>query len=401
MRILYVTPTFPPDNGWGGIGTYVHHITQGLLKNGHTPIVLCVVQKGMEKKRYLRDDGVLVLSLLSSHDEQLIREEVLYYVAELYQNNQFDIVEFPEYGAPGLLFQKAFPECKTVIRLHGDSLMALDGNRSSLTKFLKKFDMRKLQKTKLNYEIETIKLAKLITAPTNWTIKMSQNRGWIYEGQNCIVIANPISRISGFLERITCESEPLTIIFFGRLDYRKGADLIPKIIRTIHLKYPNIEYKIIGQSGYIKNTFGIFKKKLYSEWIKSSLSESELSKVNIVGGKTLSDIVPILPKNGIACFQSTWETFGYTHVEMMYCGYPTVIASGGGAQELGIDKCNALFCKRNPKQIVKAIFMLIENRKMRIGIGEAARSYVLNEFSAEKVSAKMVHDVYYKNFNYK
>ncbi len=35
MNICIVSREYPPETGWGGIGTYTYHLAQGLARRGH------------------------------------------------------------------------------------------------------------------------------------------------------------------------------------------------------------------------------------------------------------------------------------------------------------------------------------------------------------------------------
>src|SRR5262245_52768068 len=57
MNIGLVTPVFPPENGWCGIGVYVHHLAPALAQLGHRVSVLC----GYRTEPSVREqDGVRV-----------------------------------------------------------------------------------------------------------------------------------------------------------------------------------------------------------------------------------------------------------------------------------------------------------------------------------------------------
>src|SRR5215210_2624545 len=58
MRVLLVSQEFPPETGWGGIGTYVKLIAPALVRAGAEVHVLSVV-KGQARSRKVID-GVRV-----------------------------------------------------------------------------------------------------------------------------------------------------------------------------------------------------------------------------------------------------------------------------------------------------------------------------------------------------
>jgi glycogen synthase len=398
VRVLYVTPTFPPENGWGGVGTYVHHMVRGMKEIGCEPIVLCGVGPSGKQTITRTPEGVQVLRVLTTQEPRGVREQVFAHVSQLYRDGTFDVVEFPEYAAPGLMFQRAFEGCPAVVRLHGDSQLCARGNTPPLKRFAKA--LVRLARSSVGRELgmaekESVSLAHAVTAPTNWTVQQAARRGWIPSIRSGIVVANPFSGFENNKSPRKIESANSigpAVTFLGRLDYLKGAPLIPNIIKLVHAKSPATHFKIIGQSGYKAGAFWRPDNdtKLYSEWIRDNLSAASNSLVEIVPGVPYAEVPNHLPINSIACFQSTWETFGYTHVEAMYCGLATVIASRGGARELGDHNVHLVYSQRTAAGLAAAITNLLSNPALRQRLGEAGRQHIASNYSSRQIALKMM-----------
>jgi hypothetical protein len=61
LCVCYVSQEYPPETGWGGIGTYVYEISHALVERGHTVIVL---SRAQEKESCYNDRGVIVFRIL-------------------------------------------------------------------------------------------------------------------------------------------------------------------------------------------------------------------------------------------------------------------------------------------------------------------------------------------------
>ena len=57
MRICLISREYPPDTGWGGIGTYTFHLAHGLAERGH---VVHVLAQGFGTDRQDADGPVTV-----------------------------------------------------------------------------------------------------------------------------------------------------------------------------------------------------------------------------------------------------------------------------------------------------------------------------------------------------
>lgn len=392
LRILFVTPTFPPENGWGGIGTYVHHLAKGLVQLNSAVHVLCGVEEGGRRRTSRTVDGVVVHRHLTSSSYASMREEVKDCAAALVEAEGVQLLEVPEYGALGLSFQEQFPAHPVVVRLHGDSSLCAFGNgpywRQSMKHVigsLLQSDIHATQKA----ECRSVGLAHLVTAPTNWVARQAVRRGWIADPDRLRVIANPFSGLAASQSPLDESTRP-TVLLLGRLDYLKGASLIPGIVRLVHRTYPETRFRIIGQSATRQPSFPFTgAQQLYSEWIMRELDPGARSAIEMIPGVPHADLAKYFPTDGVASFQSTFESFGYTHVETMASGIATVIASGGGAQELGIPGATFVAADRCPKAIASAICSLLSDRIARSQLGAAGKAYVESEFNHVKVAAKM------------
>ena len=58
MRVVFLSMEYPPETGWGGIGTFVRDTARTLADRGHDVHVLSCVP-GQEKSDRI-DEGVLV-----------------------------------------------------------------------------------------------------------------------------------------------------------------------------------------------------------------------------------------------------------------------------------------------------------------------------------------------------
>src|SRR5258706_11715500 len=99
MHIAFVTTTYPPETGWGGIGTYAFHMARGMVARGHLVTVVC----GYKNQPSETSDGNLrivrrIPSSLSPAERSEFAANVLEQEVE---RNRIDVVEFAEYGGCG------------------------------------------------------------------------------------------------------------------------------------------------------------------------------------------------------------------------------------------------------------------------------------------------------------
>jgi len=76
------------------------------------------------------------------------------------------------------------------------------------------------------------------------------------------------------------------------------------------------------------------------------------------------------------------ESFSLTLLEAMSCGVPAVVSNVGGPSEIIKDHLNGLLVEPGQvKALADAIIFLLDNNKIRRGIGYAARKTIEEQFS--------------------
>jgi glycogen synthase len=395
MHIALVTSTYPPDNGWGGIGTYVFHLAQGLQKLGYRVSVICGYLD-VPKDSY--ESNIRVIRHLAFGQAAIanLRQQVLVELTRLIQEEDLDIVEFPEYEALGLEFQRVYPDFPCVVKLHSDSQLVMLGNAPSYQKLPRKFYYSyiypRIHPNEAmvfdHHERETTARAHAVMSPSQWQMQQCIDRSWRLP-HIAEIIANPFG--SWNLQDISDLSEPEspTILLLGRLCLRKGTNLMPSIFQRVWAKAPTARFELIGQS------LGTKERQSWPEWLISQVPEAFRSRVVLHGGIPYLDLPRYLNSQAIGLFASTWESFGYTHVECMSAGMPCVIASVGGAQELGQHGKHCLNTPRTPNDIADALLELIYKPNLRGEIGMAARQHVIEQYAPERI-AKQTVELYTK-----
>src|SRR5829696_5990230 len=134
MKICLVSQQYPPDTAAGGIGTQTMLKAQHLARRGHTVHVVSSTLDG--PARVARDGDVTVHRLpYPTVDTPFCETSVLWIgfsyavaakLADLTERIDFDLIEFPEYGAEGFVYQIERPQPRrvsVVVMLHGSLAM--------------------------------------------------------------------------------------------------------------------------------------------------------------------------------------------------------------------------------------------------------------------------------------
>jgi glycosyltransferase involved in cell wall biosynthesis len=155
-----------------------------------------------------------------------------------------------------------------------------------------------------------------------------------------------------------------TVLFFaGNLSRRKGADLLPAIMKQLGEKY--VLLLATGQRGS---------------------SFSSIHNIINIGHQDLAHLVIAYNRCDVFLSASRLEGFGLSVAEAMACGKPVVATNGSSLPELVIDGNGGFLCEMdNVRDFVEKIRQLSGDEQERRIMGAFNRDRVMELFTTEKM----------------
>lgn len=164
----------------------------------------------------------------------------------------------------------------------------------------------------------------------------------------------------------TQDSANLNILFVGNLSRRKGADLLPKIMRQL------------GDGYVLRYTDGLSDANQGFEVSDNMHSLGKLNQVEILKAYEQADVV---------LFPTRAEGFGYAAVEAMACGKAVVATAITSLNEIIKDGVSGFLCPLDDVDcFVSRLKELKTNAELRKQLGEQARKDTQERFSLEHMS---------------
>lgn len=394
MRIAFISYEFPPDNGKGGIGTYVKQVANSLAGMGcdvhvfaGSPYRTCT--------EYI--DGYWVHWVQCS-DGNDYRNKVVNIFAAQHAVASFDVMESPEINGNAWEIKKRFNDIPLVVRLHAPDYLVESLKKHYVPFFAKlrfvlgavrrfKWDLgywRKYNKdTDADYQF--IQLADAITAPSD-TMKEWVVKNWKISPVFISVIPNLFTPSDALLNiPISEENKYKRIVFFGRLNVLKGLVNATRAMKEILTDYPDWHFRVIGDDGdgpYV----GIGMR----DWMKKKL-QSIISHVEFLDGLNYETIPAAISETEIVLLPSLFESFSYTCVEAMAAGKAIVGSNSGGMKDLLQNgESGLLIDPENYRAIYAAVKRLIQDNELRYSMAVKARERVLTDFDATCTVEKMI-----------
>ena len=373
MNILYISNEYPPETGFGGIGTYTLLSAEGLAKRGHGVHVICRSPEGTPLTRV--KNGVTVHRIppgtyplpswralypfrkfcyaQAPHVLSRLawaREAFKEYQA-LSESVRFDLIEYPECGGEGYYFLKADAVAR-IARLHTpwEMVRLLNGTRETT-----------IDRVLLSHiERSSVLKADAVTSPTKALAEIVRKKWHV---KNISVFPNPApgtgpNRRSGN-----------DWIFTGRVEFRKGVHLlIEAYARLCRSESPPL-LRIVGKPyGRLQSGAD------YGDFIDKMIASLGLGdKIKWIKGVPLSSIAGLLGQSSVAVFPSLWENQSYSCLEAMSLGCAVVTSRIGGFTEIIEDGRNGLMFEPNSvDQLTEKLMSLLKDPALARSLGAAA-----------------------------
>jgi glycogen(starch) synthase len=390
MRIALVNSEYPSAGGNGGIATYTVTMANALVKLGHTVHICC--------RNGTRLTGLAspVKTVIFDHTPGSVMERLYERIAvpaplrweqgaaralrntlqHLNDTQGLDIIEIPDFGGLGRFLENSGTPL-IVTNFHTPSEMVDTLNATPLTTVRKQWH---------RFERKSILNARGFRCPSNALRTAMSNRYGI-PASSISVIRNPVS--SGIFDTIKNNTpaghDRIDLLFAGRLEYRKGIDLIAQHIRTIL----QIDRRITITFAGAVDLAGAPNYRLR---IEHSLSDPERERIWFLGPVNRSQLAALFCRSSMLLFPSIFENAPYVLLEAMASKLPVIAAETGGIPEIIRHGENGLlFPADNPDALCEGIESFIKDPSFaqscaNQGYSDVQASHAPSAIAAETIS---------------
>jgi glycosyltransferase involved in cell wall biosynthesis len=390
MRIALLSFEYPPETGFGGIGTYAWYQARALARLGHEVHVLSgataatplrtSAHDGVTVYRF-RDDGRVMKALgrLDRHrlwwTKNRLENGWCMHLAfkELRRRFDYDVVEMPECGGEGLLLNW-LQRAKVVMKFHSPAQLIMP------TYDVRKADVRACSLV----EKISIRGAGAYTSCSRFLADEVRTKMGVR--REIEVIANGIdldlfdraAQIDARAKFGLPKDKPV-ILFTGRMEKRKGIHLCPEIVETI-LKKHDVAFAFAGA-----DLFQFMEK----EFLPRIRAQTLRGSLHYLGKLSLEEVGSCLRQSDLYFIPSLWENCPYSCLEAMAAGRAIVASDAGGLPEMIRDGENGLIAKsEDAPAFVRQIERLLEDPALRERLGRAARRTVEERYADTAIAQR-------------
>jgi glycosyltransferase involved in cell wall biosynthesis len=378
MKIAFLTPEYPhlKTGNSGGIGTSIKNLAKGLVIAGCSVRVLVYEQT---EESVFDDEGVNVQRIknikLKGLSWYLTRKKLEQIINDLYEYNQIDIVEVPDWtGITSFISSK---KCPVVIRLNGSDSYFCDLD-SRPVKWKNKFH----EKRALQNADALLSVSQFTADKTNEVFSLNKK---------FTIIPNSID-IDRFKKDLAVNESPNSILYFGSLIRKKGLLELPLIFNEVIKENPKVKLILIG-----KEVHDIISGSTSTwEMMKGLFTKDAFQNVIYLGSVPYTEIQSHINQATVCVFPSFAEALPVSWIEAMAMQKSIVASNIGWATDVIDDGLNGfLVHPENHVEYASKINILLSNSQMRAEFGRAAREKVIRKFSISVVAQQSL--AFYKS----
>jgi glycosyltransferase involved in cell wall biosynthesis len=393
MRICLVSQEYPPDTARGGIGTQTWNKAHALVRLGHNVHVLsCSAGSGPDLTT--AEGGVMLHRMqppgVETGNDFPIYKPATYSVGyawkvfrqlhHLMRTTDFDVIDFPEYGAEGFAHQldrTPWNWVPVVVQLHAPLAM--------LTAHMgwpeKDSDLYRVGTFMEGISIE--RADALMACSANIADFTAAFYGIPRERIEVVHCGVDAEAFRPGDEKERAGDRP-TVLFVGNIANNKGIQTVFAAVLRLRSKYPNIRLQILGTGD------DGLREDLQRRAHRSG-AEANIEFHGFVGHSSLPEFYR---RADVFCSPAQHEGgVANVYLEAMACGCPVVASIAGGAPEAVISgETGVLVPPGDERAVAAALDQILGNASLARQMGRSARQRVDEYFAMDKYIVRVLRN---------
>lgn len=276
-------------------------------------------------------------------------------VSTIHSRHSIDLIELPEV----FLTTSLAKHLPYIIRLHGAAwaLRRLMSERSLLS-----------DKVDARLEGYTLRRASGISSPSRMLADYIDTNCGLSKRFPIEIVPYPVDPVQ--FNPGPGRGGPPVVLFVGRVEKRKGADVLMRAIPRVLDKHPECKFVFAGT---------------VAENMRRA-PNAPPTGVEFLGARPHDELVGLYQRASLLVVPSLWDNSPNVIYEAMACGTPVIASRVGGIPELVDEGTTGLLVPpRDPQALAESIIRLLDDARTRVLMGQCAREKAVAEYSVDKI----------------
>jgi glycosyltransferase involved in cell wall biosynthesis/GT2 family glycosyltransferase len=386
--IVLVSRDFPPNHS-GGIATFSRDLAQSLAAQGH---IVHVIAQSPDINRVDFENGVwvhrMVMRSIERSPEALARripEHIWSWSAialeearRIATHRRIDVVEAPVWDGEGVAFllDGTWP---LVTSLHTTLHFWMESHPE------KKRDQAWLASfgnPMLQLETDLMTRSCAVRANSQAIVdEIERSYHFTFDKTKTRVVPHGMARRER--KQGGSANAGTEILFVGRLEQRKGIDVLLAAIPTVMETEPQVRFRIIGDDSLAGPDGKTFRAAFVAQYAK----QPWFGNVRFEGRVDDTVLDEAYANTDIFVAPSRFESFGLVFLEAMREGKAVIGCRAGGMPEVVQDEVTGLLvAPGDAAALTQAILRLVRDPGLRASMGDAGYAAFAEKFTSERMA---------------
>lgn len=389
MHVVFWSPGWPLTSYQNGIITYVHAMKGEFEARGHKVSIVAgkvdptekdpgvhQIRSGLWRRARRRFRGLFTSGENEAVDYAFDSSAAIAaQILRIHRRDPIDVIEMEEsFGwFADVARRTGIP---VAVKLHGPAFLTQMGEERE----------SRFGRERVAREGVALRGSQTIISPSAVTLRRTIER-YELSPVKTRVIVNPFS-VESNLPRWRLEScDPQTILFVGRFDLCKGADIVLSAFQLLLKERPNLRLCFVGPDrGWLAEDgsqvhFESYMRRMFPEKLRSS--------VDFRGALPHGEVARLRAGSMITVLASRWENQSYALLEAMSQGCPIVCTDAGGCPESVIDGVNGRLARsESAVDFAAKMGAMLDDPESARAMGEAAHRHVMERHALRDVATQ-------------
>ena len=385
LRIGLLTPGWPGQNTPNGIATAVYFLATGLMETGQKPVILTARVDGpcpeeipvvrLPELRWRWQDRLRARfgdAALEAHRQTA--RSIAMAINEAVREHALDVVIMEETNGWAAMVAPLVP-VPVIVTLHGPwTILKAHASLGDPSQ-----DEKREAREAIGFQT-----AAGIIAPSQ-NVLSTVEKAVPLPDQAKTVIPNAYTVPKP--AELAASSQPWDILFVGRVDFLKGADVVLEAFALLSQTHPQARLTFVGDGQGVTRSDG---SRVQMEEMLADLPDETRANIDYKGRLGREEIARLRASHAIVLIASRYEVFPYTMLEAMAAGQAIVSSAVGGPGEtLEHDETALLVPPGNPHAMAQALRRLLDEPALAAQLGEAVRARLDRDYSPTAIASRV------------